>query len=145
MADLQERLIGAWSLVDWTVTFEDGRPAVQPLGEGATGRIHYAPDGIMNATIMGVGRLGRLARTVEDRARLYASYMHYGGRWRVEGDVVHHAVDFALDPSLIGRSLARAVRFDGDDLILTGDDISPRTGKAIHHQLRWRRDHAANM
>ncbi len=133
MADNAERLIGGWSLVDWTVSFDDGRPAVHPLGEGATGRIHYSPDGIMNATIMGADR------KAGDKAALFASYMHYTGRWRIDGDVVHHAVDFALDPGLVGRDLARTMTFEDDDLILSGDDVSPRTGKAINHELRWRR------
>lgn len=133
VAAASDKLLGSWSLIDWTVSFDDGRPAVHPFGQGATGRIHYAPDGIMNATIMGVGR------KAGDKAALFGSYMHYTGRWRVEGDAMHHAVDFALDPALIGRDLKRTMTFEGDDLILSGDDISPRTGKAIHHELRWRR------
>lgn len=142
MSGLGERLMGSWSLVKWTVSFEDGRPPVDPFGKGATGRIHYAPDGIMNAIIMAAGHPKTSLADRGARAGIPGRYMHYSGRWRIEGDAAVHAVDYAVDPSLIGRELVRYVTFEGDELILSGSDKSPRTGGVIHHEVRWRRDHA---
>lgn len=139
MADIAARLKGSWSLVKWTISFDEDRPPVEPFGPGALGRIHYSADGIMNATIMAAGHGDLPVNSVEARARLLKRYMHYTGAWRVEGESVIHRVDFALDPGLIGRDLARGVTFEGDDLILTGQDKSPRDGSAVHHALRWRR------
>lgn len=143
MSGIADRLTGSWSLVKWTISFDDGRPAIEPFNAGATGRIHYCSDGIMNATIMAAGHATMPVNTAEARARLLKRYMHYTGAWRVEGESVIHRVDFALDPGLIGRDLPRGVTFEGNDLILTGEDKSPRDGSAIHHELRWRRDKRA--
>ena len=139
MSDTAERLTGAWSLVDWTVSFDDGRPSVSPFGEGATGRIHYAPDGIMNAIIMAPGHADTPLRDGKAWVNILIRYMHYSGRWRIEDGAAVHSVDYAVDPALIGRELVRTVTFEGDDLVLRGSDSSPRTGSAIHHELRWRR------
>lgn len=140
MADqrMEERLEGAWALVSWTISFDDGRDPVEPFGPRATGRIHYAPDQVMTATMMSSDHASTPPHSVQDPGIL-GRYMHYTGTWRVEGDCVMHRVDFALDPALIGRDLARRVRFEGDDLILTGTDHSPRSGRVLHHEVRWRR------
>lgn len=144
MSDLGERLTGAWSLVKWTVSFDDGRPPVQPFGAGATGRILYTPpqngEGIMNAILMAAGHPEMPLKDGAAWANILSRYMHYSGRWRIEGDAAVHAVDYAVDPSLIGRDLVRKVTFEGDELILSGADKSPRTGGVIHHEVRWCRD-----
>jgi len=148
MSDLGERLAGSWSLVKWSVSFDDGRPPVQPFGEEATGRILYtlpkSGEGIMNAILMAAGHPDTPLKDGDKWDNIIGRYMHYSGHWRIEGrtegDAVVHTIDYAVDPSLIGRELTRYVAFEGNDLILSGSDKSPRTGGVLHHEVRWCRD-----
>lgn len=132
-----EELLGGWSLVRWLVTFEDGRPDIEPLGAGAKGRIHYAPDGIMNAVIVRADRNGEPEQLANDI--LLGNYMHYTGEWRIDGESVVHSVDYALDPALEGLDLVRQVQIAGDDLVLTGTGTSASNGTRLHHRVEWRR------
>lgn len=132
-------LMGAWELRSWIVRSPETGEAVYPLGPDARGRIHYAPDGFMTAAIARADRTAPL--TADDARRILKSYMHYTGRWRFADGVVTHDVDFALDPSLVGRSLARTVALSGDHLTLSGEDVSPRDGRRLVHVLEWRRVH----
>lgn len=130
-------LLGAWALKSWIIRTPDTGETVFPMGPDAEGRIHYAPDGYMTATIARAGRTAPLGP--EEARRILKSYMHYTGRWRFADGIVTHDVDFALDPSLIGRSLARTVTLAGDHLTLSGEDVSPRDGRRLIHVVEWRR------
>jgi len=46
-----DRLVGAWSLVRWYVTYPDGS-VTEPLGPGAEGLLVYTADGWMSAAMM---------------------------------------------------------------------------------------------
>lgn len=130
-------LLGAWELCSWIVRLSDDGTERYPFGHDARGRLHYASDGIISATIARNDRAVPLSS--DDLRHILRNYMHYTGRFELRDGIVYHAVDFALDPSLVGRCLQRNVMLSGDDLVLTGNDHHPRHGREIIHILRWRR------
>ncbi|MDA5193424.1 lipocalin-like domain-containing protein [Govanella unica] len=130
-------LLGAWELRSWIVRTPETGEAVYPLGEDARGRIHYAADGYMTASIARPGRA--VPMNAEDARRILRNYMHYTGRWSFADNVVTHEVDYAVDPALVGRKLARKVQLSGNHLTLSGEDVSPRDGRHLLHVLEWRR------
>ncbi len=135
-------LVGSWALLSWIVRYPDTGEEIFPLGAEAKGRIHYAPDGIMNAVIARDGIKAPLS--ADDARRILRNYMHYTGRWQFADGVVTHDVDFAVDPSLVGRKLPRTVVLAGDDLTLSGEDQS-RDGRVLQHVLKWRRVSGVNQ
>lgn len=130
-------LLGAWELRSWVVRTPETGEVVYPLGEDARGRIHYSADGYMTASIARPGRA--VPMSVEDARRILRNYMHYTGRWQFADNVVTHVVDFAVDPALVGRKLARTVQITGDHLTLSGEDVSTRDGRRLVHVLEWQR------
>jgi hypothetical protein len=116
-------LEGAWRLERWSFEYDDGRPSEYPLGTQARGLLLYLPDGALSATLMS---------TSPPPASLA-----YAGFWSVRDGAVHHAIEIATDPALVGMTTRRDVRLDGDRLVLTGADFRPGTGR--HQQIVWRR------
>lgn len=139
------QIVGTWALADFVVEVSDGR-RFHPFGEGARGRILYGEDGFMSAILSRPERPGlstdglEAAAAASDgaKARSFDSYLSYGGRWRLEGGAVHHHVDLALVPDVVGTVLRRTARLDGDALVLTYDRPT-RSGATARYVLRWRR------
>ena len=116
-------LAGAWRLESWSFEYDDGRPSEYPLGREARGLLLYLPGGALSATLMS---------TTPPPASLA-----YAGRWTVDDTAVHHEIEIASDPALVGVTTRRAVALDGDRLTLTGADFQPGTGR--HQKIVWRR------
>lgn len=136
-----QRLVGAWQLVRWSTTYENGR-VTEPLGPAAEGLLVYTDDGWMSASIMAAGRapLSRSnprAAPVEERAAAFDGYFGYCGRWRVSARNVEHVVTIALNPALVGSVQVRAVRLSGHSLTLSAEE--PVSGGTRVHKLQWRR------
>ena len=65
---------------------------------------------------------GQVVLVAEDVAELLEatrSVTCYAGRFEVKGDEVHHHVEMALNPNLVGQTMIRRVQFDGADLTLS--------------------------
>ena len=136
-------LVGAWRLVDWTVTTTDraGDATVhRPFGDAPTGRLLYTPDGGMLATITTADRapLGAPLRQVPDDVAAAAarSAFAYGGRFTVDGDTVVHDVETSLWPDMVGTRQVRRIAWEGADLVLTGEEPLP-DGRHRTHRLHW--------
>ena len=120
-------LIGTWSLTAFEITFEDDRPSIHAMGEGARGRLVYAADGHVLAVLgkadranLGVGGLETAHRATDAaKARAFDSYMSYAGRYRIEGTEIIHTVEMALTPDVVGLEQRREIQLDGDTLTLT--------------------------
>ena len=108
-------LLGTWELESFVVTADDGRPDRHPFGVRAQGRIIYTADGHMMAVLSAAPDAESGARTLEtshhasdaEKAAAYDRYLSYSGRWRIEGDRIHHDVDLALVPGLAGQTWTR--------------------------------------
>ena len=133
-------LTGAWSLLDWTTESASGERS-QPFGERPQGILVYTAEGTMCSSFSRAGRaplgislaeitaarrywmgLDGAAPAQGLRERFVEAALHfnsYGGRYRVEGDRVHHDVEVALYPDWIGKRLSRTFRFDGSRLALS--------------------------
>lgn len=140
----QQDLVGAWKLVRWEISYSDARPDSLPFGDDAQGTIMYTPNGYMNA-VLHQARRGPVSTQyvreapAEEKAALFDGFMTYGGPYELKGDDVVHHVEHALNPDLVGTSQLRHVAFDGDDLILTGEEAVDAAGLSRFHKVRWRR------
>ena len=132
-------LIGTWMLLDFTITYADGRPPLQPLGAAAQGMIVYAADGHLSAVLSRPARTSGSAGLEQGRVSVSSGdYVSYAGRWRLEGELVHHTVLLSLVPEVVGQTLTRrAVLTDGE--LTLSYDLTPRSGITRHYRLRWRR------
>ena len=97
-----DSLLGTWKLKEWSRIAADGT-VTHPFTAEATGRLIYAANGLMSAFLMtpdwsvAAERAGGRGVTA------------YSARWELLGDIVHHAVDFASDPRMLGETLRRRV------------------------------------
>ena len=142
-------LLGTWELVSFVVKADDGRPERHPFGRGARGRIVYTADGHMMAVLSAApgGRSG--SSTLEtshhasdaEKAAAYDRYLSYSGRWRIEGERIHHDVDLALVPGLVGQTWTRWAVYAPEpqpQLTLSYERRS-RRGTVHRFVLTWRR------
>ncbi|MFT5433953.1 MAG: hypothetical protein ACI9OJ_004665 [Myxococcota bacterium] len=143
---LAERIVGSWKLVNAEVTFSDGRPAAQPFGPDATGRIIYSPNGRMSAVLMAGPRAGFSGSletsgraSTEEKAGAFDTYLSYSGRFHIEDDTVVHTVDMALVPAVIGHELRRRATLSADRLKLSYERMPP-SGVTRHFVLDWQRE-----
>jgi lipocalin-like protein len=136
---VSDRLIGTWRLVSYE-TIEPGGRRRRPYGD-ADGRLTYDATGNMAGQVM---RPGRATVTTGDgntqqvRAA-YAGYIAYFGTYVVAEDgrsVVHH-VHGALNPAWVGSDQVRAMRFDGERLVLHA--VVQKGAIAVTHELTWER------
>jgi Lipocalin-like domain len=135
-----QRLVGAWQLVRWYTTYEDGT-VTEPLGPGAEGLLVYTADGWMSAAIMAAGRaqLSRgnpRAAPVAERAAAFDGFFGYCCRWRVVGRTVEHRVTLSHNPVLFGTVQVRRIQFSGRRLTLSAEE--PVAGGRRVHRLQWR-------
>ncbi len=137
-----ELLIGAWTLVDWTIRRSDGRTS-RPLQPNPGGMLLYTPDGAMSV-VMHCGDRAAFSsddirrETDASKAAAFASYFHYSGRWKIRGDEVVHHVTAALNPNLVGTDQVRRAELAGDFLTLSATEpLSNGMVRAL--RLVWRR------
>ena len=143
-----EDLIGAWRLVAWEIDFEGLDQPVHPFGEHPVGWLVYSADGVMSAQLMSPGRTGLDGRSIrkltdQERIDVLESFFAYAGRYRIEGDVIIHEVDVALNPDFIGQDQHRKAVLEDGRLTLTGSETDAR-GRQRNHCLIWQRVQGAH-
>ncbi len=109
-----------------------------------TSQIMYSPDGFMGVLNTPRERV-RVHETTarmdldgvgaDERAQAALGVVSYFGRYEIVGDSVHHTIEAALNPNLIGTKQVRHVTIDGDDLTLS----APPDVRGNHFRIRWRR------
>jgi hypothetical protein len=142
-AGLRAALTGSWQLERWIIEYSGTRQS-EPFSGDAAGLLVYAGDGWMSVAIQRRtrDRLPLPARSPPSReiqAAQFASYMHYAGRWRMDGGDVLHEISFALHPGLIGTTQRRHVVLAGPTLELTGDEVFDTAGSVRRHRVLWKR------
>ncbi len=137
-------LVGGWRLVTWSAVGDDGSE-VRPMGDAPDGLLAYTAEGTMLG-IMGPGDRPRFhdddvtGGTSAEQAAAFATFIAYGGRYRVDGDEVVHTVETSLFPNWIGTEQRRrwSLADDGATLTLTSPPLL--LGGARRRQiLTWRR------
>ena len=137
--DVRQRLIGSWRLVSY-VTDEAGGTRTRPYGD-AVGRLSYDERGNMAGQVMRPERAAvQLGPGAAQQFRAaYMGYIAYFGSYEVAADgrsVTHH-VEGALNPEWVGGDQVRALRFDGDRLVLSAD--VRKNDANVTHTLTWER------
>ena len=116
-------LLGGWRLRSWVAIADDGSEA-RPMGDAPDGLLAYTPAGTM-VGIMGPGDRPRFAAddvtggSPDEQARAFATFIAYGGRYRLDGDTVIHTVETSLFPNWIGTEQRRRWSLSDDGRTLT--------------------------
>jgi hypothetical protein len=132
-------LLGAWSMESWSHVYDDGRPEDFPLGPGALGVLTYTPDGRMSTVVSRGGRSETAPSSIEEKAAAFEDTFTYAGSFEVREGVVHHLIDIAHDPSLLGNTVLRYGEIEGDHLIYKGAGSDFWDGAKRHQRVVWRR------
>ena len=115
-APLREQLLGTWQLVS------------HPYFTDAVGRLLYAADGQMCATLMRPDRQKFSTATpfggssAEERAAAAAGYFNYCGSYRVneEKGIVTERVELSLFPNWVGTEQVTFISVSGNQLTQRG-------------------------
>jgi hypothetical protein len=138
MPSLRDRLLGAWTLVDYTGRDDTGA-VHQPLGPGASGLLVYAEPDRMSAQLMAAGRPRWPKRSAPDHGEVLRAitdgYLAYAGTFTVDetAAVVTHVPDLSLIPNWVGRPQERRIAWAGDRLVLS------TTEEPAAYVLTWQR------
>lgn len=141
---VRDRIVGSWTLVEFSMTSTEG-DIHYSLGPQARGLILYTSDGFMSAQLMNPDRPRYRSGRVQGGAphelsAAAAGYLAYSGRYRIDEaeSVVYHEMSVALIPNWVGQEWPRWVRFDGDLMTLTAEELAfdDRAWKPV---VVWRR------
>ena len=81
------------------------------------------------------GRTDLVGSTPEELVEATRSVTCYAGHYELKDGEVHHHVEMALNPNLIGQTMVRRVQIDGANLTLSAmPDAQGRT-----RRIRWRK------
>jgi hypothetical protein len=142
MAQMDERLIGTWTMVSAVREEIPSGTKTDQFGPNPHGFITYDADGRMMAIITRRERTrpeGARATAGESEA-LFRSMMSYGGTYSVEGNAVTHDVDISWNQSFTGTRQKRFFVLEGDRLILsTPESVDPIDGKLSVRRMTWQR------
>jgi Lipocalin-like domain len=133
-------IVGTWRLKSIVDTLPDGSP-YSWLGARPTGEIRYDAAGHMAVQFMRDPRptvaagTARQATPQELRA-VYDGYYAYFGRYKVSarGDSVTHFIQASLHPEEVGVVYRRAVRVEGDRLLITSQFID-ESDRVVHRRF----------
>jgi hypothetical protein len=120
-------IVGTWRLLSMTYRDEATGEAADLWGRDPTGLLTYTPGGRMSATIVAASRSVSTEHAdqapSEEQAALFRGLIAYAGTYaRTDAGVVHH-VEISSDPTLTGTDQSRAVRLEGERLVVTGPPI----------------------
>ena len=117
-----EGIVGAWSLMSFDV--DDGKNKAQPrFGPDPVGYLIYSADARMAAVLAGTHRPvltspSGSAASEEQRTQALRNCLAYAGRYEVRGDRVFHHVEVSIFTDLMGTTLERQFKFQGDKLVI---------------------------
>lgn len=135
-------ILGTWSLARTYVTIDGAETGVEPLGQGATGFIHYLTDDRMAVLIANAGRTpmtkGRYNSGEAETAESTRSFTAYAGTFEIDGDIITHHLDICLYENHNGLDYIRHAVLDEDRLTLRMPPMQTKRGEE-QWSLEWRR------
>ena len=135
-------LLGTWALVRTYETLDGVDTGVHPIGEGASGVIHYLPDDRVAVLMANGGRQpiskGRDTSGEAETAESARTFTAYAGTFTIHGDDVVHHLDFCLYENDKGRDYLRHARLEGERLTLSMPKRQTPEG-VIQWNLEWQR------
>ena len=140
--DLEEALLGTWSLIAWFNETAGGE-RIYPLGKAATGYISYSQDGFVFVHMMAPDRAAFASNdpfcgTAAEDSAAFKSQITYAGRFTCAGDQVFHHVTQASCPNWIGSKQVRNVAFRDQRLRLSAEGAIFQ-GQAVTAYVDWER------
>jgi hypothetical protein len=140
----RHQLVGSWRLRHWVALADDGSESL-PMGDAPEGLLVYSADGTMIVLMAQANRPRIASEDVTggpeaERAEAFASFISYGGRFDVEGDVVNHNVEMSQFPNWVGTVQRRRWQLDDERRVLTITSPPVTVGGATRIQrLIWER------
>ena len=138
----REDIVGVYRQTGEEVIDKDGK--LIHSDSNRSSQIMYSADGYVGVVSTPAGRKllassgGRTdlgAATPDELKEATRSVTCYAGHYEIKGDEVHHHVEMALSPNLVGQTMIRRVEFNGADLTL-----SARPDAQGHvRRILWRR------
>jgi len=140
MLGLKEKLIGGWSLLEWSAIINDV-DKVYPMGKNIKGMIIYTRDGFMSANILSKERLDSIPQgvTLASMFEGKGAYLSYAGEYSVdekESFAIHY-VKVSSCPEWLNTEQKRNFKIDGDKLIINSNTES--ASLKFSHTLIWKR------
>jgi hypothetical protein len=112
---------GAWKLHSFDIV-EPGKPVTPRFGADPVGYLIYTPDGHVSATLSGIKRPTFSSKAIvpeaECQGQMLADFLCYAGTYDVKGDRVFHHVEVSVFTDLVGQTLEREFKIDGDTLTI---------------------------
>ncbi len=115
----RDDLVGAWTL-EGTYTEDADGNRTPTWGDDAKGVIMYTADGYMTAITRRGDRSLPAAASAADKAAAFDNYLNYAGRWTLDGNVVTHHIEHALNPNWVGTARDRTIDHQGDRMVFSG-------------------------
>jgi hypothetical protein len=121
-AAAREGIVGAWSLLSFDV--DEGKGAATPrFGPDPVGYLIYSADARMAAVLAGTHRPdlkspSGISASEERRTQALLNFLAYAGRYEVRGDRVFHHVEVSVFTNLMGTTLERQFKIEGDTLTI---------------------------
>jgi hypothetical protein len=121
-APAREGVVGAWSLVSFNV--DEGKGGEKPrFGPDPVGYLIYSADSRMAAVLAGTRRpeLKSPAGTSSSeasRTESLSNFLAYAGRYEIHGDRVFHHVEVSVFTNLVGTTLERQFKVEGERLTI---------------------------
>ena len=135
-------LIGVWDMLGEEDVDDSGTPVHASVPR--SGRLIYTASGLVSVvstpavrpTLEGVSpRPVIVGASDADLREAVTGCAAYSGRYRVDGDVVTHIVEVALNPNAIGAEFTRRFAIHGELMTFLAAPIAG--GSAL--RIRWRR------
>jgi hypothetical protein len=142
---VEDKFIGTWKLVSWTVEQADGEVTDSPLGSNPLGSLMYQPGARMSVALMRPDR-PRFASnnlvdaTPEEIKAGFEGYLAYCGSYEVnEAErFIIHRLEFSSFPNWVETDQKRYFEFTGNRLTLKTPPVTVM-GPVEVHSLVWER------
>jgi hypothetical protein len=138
----REDIVGVYRQLGEELIDRSGR--VIQSDKNRSSQIMYSPDGYVGvvSTPSGrkkppgaAGRTDLTGATPDELVEATRSVTCYAGHFELKGDEVHHHVEMALNPNLVGQTMIRRVELKGADLTLSA--LPDAQGQV--RRILWRR------
>ena len=138
----REDIVGVYRQLGFEVLDAAGK--VVESDYNCASQIMYSPDGYLGVVSTPAGRKKTSAPAVrtdlggatpEELAEVTRGVTCYAGHYEVVGDTLHHHIEMALNPNLVGQTMVRRAQLNGADLTLT----APPDPKGRVRRILWRR------
>ena len=139
-AELRRQIVGTWKLV--SVAYEDQatKERTPVYGAHPKGIQIATPEGRWLALMTAEGR--SVPQSDDERANALKTMIAYTGRYRVEGGNVITKVEAAWNEAWVGTEQVRAIRFDGETLLLQSPPMPHPNigGRVVRVIVAWQRE-----